>query len=126
MEIWTPKIGELGKLRKETKEIFSKIGTEKSRQRLVYELLNSLKSRDWNRFKFLVVKNVNSVVTNEEIGSKAKEYSDFLGNLLDKYETEENFEKIAYAVIIGIIAAGEEKVIMDEGRESKSEVVEDE
>lgn len=108
-ESWSQEVIELKKLREETKKIFSEIGTEKSRQKLVYELLNLLKSKDWSKFKFLIVKSINTVITDERIGAKAKEYSDFLAELLDKYEAEGNFDKVGYALIMGIMSAGEKK-----------------
>jgi len=40
----------LRQLRDLTKDVFSNIGTEKSRQRLVYDLLNALKTNDRKRF----------------------------------------------------------------------------
>ncbi|MCS7123090.1 MAG: hypothetical protein RMJ17_00725 [Candidatus Aenigmarchaeota archaeon] len=103
------KLSELRRLKEETNEIFSNIGTEKSRQRLVYDLLNTLKTKDRNRFMWLILKNINTVITDEKIGIRVKKYSDFLAEHLMSYEMEENFEKIAYAIIMGIMSVEKKK-----------------
>lgn len=108
-EIWSLKLSELRRLKEETNEIFSNIGTEKSRQRLVYELLNTLKTKDRNRFMWLILKNITTVITDEKIGIRVKKYLDSLAEYLMNDETEENFEKIAYAVIMGIMSAEKKK-----------------
>lgn len=108
-EIWSLKLSELRRLKEETNEIFSNIGTEKSRQRLVYDLLNTLKTKDRNRFMWLILKNITTVITDEKIGIRVKKYLDSLAEYLMNDETEENFEKIAYAVIMGIMSAEKKK-----------------
>lgn len=104
---------ELRKLRDLTTEVFSKIGTEKSRQRLVYDLLNSLKSNNRERFMWLILKNVNTL--SSEKRSDASEYTKLFSRLCIEYETPENFEKMAYAVVMGIMS------IKDVERGDKSE-----
>lgn len=94
---------ELRRLRELTTKVFSKIGTEKSRQRLIYDLLNTLKTNDRKGFLWLVLKNVNTLKSEER--SKVKEFVEFLSNRYLEYETTENFEKIAYAIVIGIMSA---------------------
>jgi len=93
----------LKKLRDLTADVFSKIGTEKSRQRLVYDLLNTLRSNNRKRFLEIVLKNVNTLKSEER--GKAREFAHLLSNLWLEYETSENFEKIAYAVVMGIMNA---------------------
>lgn len=101
------KTTELRKLRDLTTEVFSKIGTEKSRQRLVYDLLNTLKTDDRKRFLWLILKNINTLKPEE--GSRVNELVKLLSSLYIEYETHENFEKIAYAVVMGIMSVESEK-----------------
>lgn len=95
------KIAELRKLLSLTTEVFSKIGTEKSRQRLIYDLLNALKTDDRKRFLWLVLKNINTLKSEDR--SKANKLTELLSNLYIEDETPENFEKIAYTVVMGIM-----------------------
>lgn len=102
---------ELERLREDVKKIFGYIGTERSRQKLVYDLLNSLRSRQWDKFKFLIFKNINTVMANEEVSNKAKEFIDRFAGLLEKYGyNEEEFERIAYTVVMGIMSAESSEV----------------
>jgi len=102
-EYLSAKPWDLRKLRDLAMEVFSSIGTEKSRQRLVYDLLNALKTNDKNRFLWLILKNVNAAKT--ENYEKAKEFANLLGTLQFEYDAEKNFEKIAYAIVMGIMSA---------------------
>ncbi|MDK2781740.1 MAG: hypothetical protein PWR13_768 [Archaeoglobi archaeon] len=96
----------LRELKNLTEDVFSKIGTEKSRQRLVYDLLNSLKTGDKNRFLWLVLKNINTIKSEEK---SASELSKLLNRLYIEYDTLENFEKIAYTLVMGIMSIESEK-----------------
>jgi len=93
---------ELRKLRDLTKDVFSNIGTEKSRQRLVYDLLNALKTNDRRRFLWLILKSANNVSVEEN--KKVSEFAELLSNLQFEHDTTENFDKIAYAVVMGIMS----------------------
>ncbi len=93
------KTQDLRKLRDLTKDAFSKIGTEKSRQRLIYDLLNTIKTDNRKRFLELVLKNLNKL----EDRDKA-ELTELLSNLYIEHETQENFEKIAYSIVMGIMS----------------------
>jgi len=93
---------ELRKLRDLAKDVFSKIGTEKSRQRLVYDLLNTLKANDRKRFLWLILKNVNNIKSEES--EKTGEFTELFSSLQFEYDTTDNFEKIAYAVVMGIMS----------------------
>lgn len=99
---------ELIKLRDLVTKVFSKIGTAKSRQRLVYDMLNALKTEDRKRFVWLVLKNLNAL-RSEESG-EVEELSKLLSDLYLKCETPENFEKFAYSIVTGVmsIRGGEE------------------
>ena len=101
-EVYLIKTQELKELKNITIEVFSKVGTEKSRQRLVYDLLNSLKANNKKRFLWLVLKNINTLQSEKE--SKVKEFVEVLSNRYLEYETIENFEKIAYSIVTGIMA----------------------
>lgn len=100
------KKAELKKLRDLTTETFSKIGTERSRQRLIYDLLNTLKTNDRKRFLWLILKNVNTLKP-EDRGKS--EFTEFLNNLYIEHETPENFEKIAYTIVMGIMSVDKDE-----------------
>jgi len=102
----TVKTKDLRYLKDLTREVFSKIGTEKSRQRLVYDLLNALKTDDRKRFLWLILKNVNNIKSED---NKANKLADILGNLYIEYETPENFEKISYSIVLGIMSIEQDK-----------------
>jgi len=93
---------ELKKLRDLTTKVFSKIGTERSRQRLVYDLLNALKTNDRKRFLWLILKNVNTLKPEER--NKANELIESFSSLYIEHETLENFEKMAYSVVMGLMS----------------------
>ena len=99
------KIADLRKLLSLTTEVFSKIGTERSRQRLIYDLLNALKTDDRKRFLWLILKNINTLKPKDR--SKANELTELLNTLYIEHETPENFEKIAYAIVMGIMTIEE-------------------
>lgn len=96
------KTTELRKLRDLTTEVFSKIGTERSRQRLVYDLLNALKTDDRKRFLWLILKNINTLKPEDR--EKVNKLTELLSSFYIEQETPENFEKIAYTVVMGIMA----------------------
>jgi len=98
----TVKTTELRMLRDLTTEVFSKIGTERSRQRLVYDLLNALKTDDRKRFLWLILKNINTL--KPENREKVNKLTELLSSFYIEQETPENFEKIAYTVVMGIMA----------------------
>ncbi len=102
----TVKTKDLRYLKDLTREVFSKIGTEKSRQRLVYDLLNALKTGDRKRFLWLILKNVNNIKSED---NKANKLADILGNLYIEYETPENFEKMSYSIVLGIMSIEQDK-----------------
>uniref|UniRef100_A0A7C4JQU6 CRISPR type III A-associated protein Csm2 n=1 Tax=Thermodesulfobacterium geofontis TaxID=1295609 RepID=A0A7C4JQU6_9BACT len=106
-EFYSIKPWELRQLRDLTKDVFSNIGTEKSRQRLVYDLLNALKTNDRKRFLWLILKNVNNISV--EKSEKVKRFAEFLSTLQFEHETAENFDKIAYAIVMGIMSVESEK-----------------
>jgi len=107
------KADNLRKLRELTIEVFSKIGTEKSRQRLVYDILNALKTNDRKRFLWLILKNVNTLRADDRY--KASEFTDILSDLYIEHETPENFEKIAYSIVMSMMAVGDKGGDKDEG-----------
>lgn len=107
-EVLNPvKAKDLRRLRDLTKDVFSKIGTEKSRQRLIYDLLNTLKTDDRKRFLYIILKNANNLSSEER--KYVDEFTNIFSNLYIEYETPENFEKIAYSIVMGIMAIDESK-----------------
>ncbi len=101
-EIFRPiKKAELRELQDLTMKTFSKIGTERSRQRLVYDLLNALKTNNRKRFLWLILKNVNTLKPEDK---EKSEFTKFLNDLYIEHETPENFEKVAYTIVMGIMS----------------------
>ncbi len=97
------KTTELKKLRDMTTKVFSKVGTVKSRQRLIYDLLNALKTEDRKRFLWLILKNINNLKS--ENRNEASKLTKILSSQYIEYETPENFEKIAYTIVMGIMCS---------------------
>jgi len=94
---------ELKEIKEYTEKAFGKIfeGREKARQRVVYDLLNYIKTN--NRAKFLdqILKLLNTQIE-EEVVRKLVEN---INVLFIQYDTLENFEKIGYTIIMGIMSA---------------------
>ena len=97
------KTTELKKLRDMTTKVFSKVGTVKSRQRLIYDLLNALKTEDRKRFLWLILKNINNLKS--ENRNEVSKLTKILSSQYIEYETPENFEKIAYTIVMGIMCS---------------------
>jgi len=74
------------------------------KQKLVYNLLAAIKSKDRNRFFEIMVHNLNGIMKTEEQKNLAmsleKNYEELQGAYFDKY---------AYALVCGILASEDQK-----------------
>ncbi len=92
----------LKKVKNLTTNVFSKIGSENYRQKLVYNLLNIAKANNQREFFWTLLRALNS----QKDDIKAKE---LVKELRDVYPiTSGDFEKLAYSVIMGIMSAKSE------------------
>jgi hypothetical protein len=90
----------VGRLKKEA-AIFFKDTSENYRQKLIYTLLNSIKSQDRGRFLQTLLRATNSG-TRDNIEGQG-----FVATMCQSYElwSEALFERCAYAIILGIMSA---------------------
>ena len=95
----------LDELQKKTKEVFSNIGTGKSRERLVFDMLESMKTQNSSKFTWLLLRTLNSYIDKQEV----KELLAMTEKARIQDTSKENFEKIAYTLIIGIMSAKDNK-----------------
>ena len=79
---------------------FDDIGTEKSRQRVVFDMLQAVKSHNNSRFLWILVKSLNSYTENEYV----KNLLNALNEAHIQNTSPENFEKMAYTIIMGIMS----------------------
>ncbi|BAT71828.1 conserved hypothetical protein [Thermosulfidibacter takaii ABI70S6] len=79
-------------------EIFK--GREKAKQRVVYDLLNHLRKGDNNKFLYQILKLLASNSSNETI-----RMIEIINQIFAKSSLQENFEKIGYAIIMGLMTA---------------------
>ncbi len=91
----------LDNLRREITKIFGDIGTEKSRERMVFEMLEAIKTRNKDRFLWLLLKTLNLHGDDPRV----KNLINSLGEMHIPDETDDNFEKISYTIVIGIMSA---------------------
>lgn len=80
-----------------TKQLFSK-SSPKLRAKLVHILLNSVRVRDRETFLFEFLRNLNTI--ND---SKKEDLAEMLEEIL--LLDDEEFEKVAYSIILGIMSA---------------------
>jgi hypothetical protein len=91
-------LSNLEDIKRNAQEAFKNIGSEDYRQKLVYLLLSTVKSGDQKEFFFCLMRVLNS--KKEDIGVK-----NFVKSLNVFYPfSEQNFEKLAYTIIMSIIA----------------------
>jgi len=94
---------DLKDLKKYSEMVFGKIfeGREKAKQRVVYDLLNYMKTNNKNQFINQTLKLIASKMDDPE----TKKLSELINTLWVEYDTPENFEKMGYAIIMGIISS---------------------
>ncbi|RLC38465.1 MAG: hypothetical protein DRH33_04475 [Candidatus Nealsonbacteria bacterium] len=96
---------DLETLRYYTEKAFGKIfeGKEKAKQRLIYDFLNYIKTDSRDSFLNQLLKILNTRIDDEDVKNLARLINTF--NV--KYDTTENFSKIAYTIIMSIMAIEE-------------------
>lgn len=89
-------------LRHHTEKSFGKIfeGREKAKQRLIYDFLNYIKTDNRESFLNQLLRILNTRIDDEDV----KRLITSINTLNLKYDTKENFNKIAYTIIMGIMA----------------------
>jgi len=97
------KAKDLKNLQNYTEKAFGKIfeGREKAKQRLIYDSLNHIKTNDRDSFLNQLLKILNAKSDEKDINKLVE----LINMLYVEYDTPENFQKIAYAIIMGIMAA---------------------
>lgn len=86
-----------------TERSFEKIfeGKEKAKQRIVYDFLNYMKTNNKNGFLNQLLKILNAKSEDEDV----KNLEQLINRLYVEYDTPENFNKMAYTIIMGIMAS---------------------
>lgn len=101
--IWQKIIGnesqkiELYKLKENVENVFSKEASDNYKQKLVYNLLETIKNNDQRQFFYILLKAIN----------KPKEDFKALWGSLEKYYDvmpDEVFVNFAYSIVLGIMA----------------------
>jgi hypothetical protein len=86
-------------IKKYTNKAFSNIGSENYRQKIVYNLLNTVKVSNQSDFFSILLRTLNAQKDNDDV----KKLS---GKLMEIYPlTPGNFENVAYSIIMGIMSA---------------------
>lgn len=91
-------------LKKYSEIVFRKIfvGREKAKQRVVYDLLSYMRTNNRTQFLNQVLK----LIASQPNDSDSKKLSEIINTLWVEYDTPENFEKMGYTIIMGIMSSG--------------------
>lgn len=92
----------LWRIKNLSREVLGRTGSDNYRQKLVFDMLNAVKASDQDRFLWILLRALNA---HSKDNPKAKEFASALMKVFPSSEAE--FEKIAYSVILGIMAGGE-------------------
>ena len=92
----------LRRIKSLSKEVLGTVGSDNYRQKLVFDLLNAVKANDQNRFLWILLRALNA---HSKDNRKARELASVLMEVFPSSESD--FEKVAYSVILGIMAGGE-------------------
>ncbi|KUK16983.1 hypothetical protein [Thermococcus sibiricus] len=93
----------LWKIKSLSREVLGRVGSDNYRQKLVFDLLNAVKANDQDRFLWILLRALNA---HSKDNPKAKELASVLMEVFPSSEAE--FEKVAYSIILGIMAGGED------------------
>ena len=106
IEIGTISEKELRNLKEYAEAAFRKVfeGRDKAKQRIVYDLLNYLKTNDKNQFLYQVLKLLTPHMEEEYV----RRLSSLLNRMNINYDTPENFQKLGYTIIMGMMSSGGE------------------
>jgi len=91
----------LWRIKSLSKEVLGKASSDNYRQKLVFDLLNAVKANDQDRFLWILLRALNA---HSKDNPKAKELASALMDVFPSSEAD--FEKVAYSVILGIMAGG--------------------
>ncbi|NJE84744.1 hypothetical protein E3E23_02660 [Thermococcus sp. CX2] len=91
----------LWKIKKLSGEVLGKAGSNNYQQKLVFDLLNAVKANDQNEFLWILLRAINA---HSKDNPNAKKLASALMEVFPSSEAE--FEKVAYSVILGIMAGG--------------------
>ena len=91
----------LWRIKRLSKEVLGKAGSDNYRQKLVFDLLNAVKANDQDRFLWILLRALNA---HSKDNPKAKELASALMDVFPSSEAD--FEKVAYSVILGIMTGG--------------------
>ncbi len=96
---------ELEELMKKTKSVFGG-ESESYKQKMVFNLLNTIKSNDRKEFFYILLKKINVKTKEDNVSNDAKELSEKIAGYLNKiYLPSKDFEKIAFTTILGIMSS---------------------
>ena len=93
---------QLEELEKLSKKVWGEVfkGREKARQRVVYDLLNYLRTGENSKFLHQVLKLLASDSSDE-----ATKMIKIINRIFTKSSLQENFEKMGYTIIMGLMTA---------------------
>jgi len=92
---------DLENIRRLSDEVFKEIGSENYKQKLVYNLLNIVRSGDQEKFLWNILRALNSRKDNDS----AKKLIGEINKLYAFKISGKNFEKLAYTIIMGIMSS---------------------
>ncbi len=96
---------ELEGLMKKTKNVFSG-ESESYKQKMVFNLLNTIKSNDRKEFFCVLLKKINVKIKDDKKSKDAKELSEKISGYLNQiYLPSKDFEKMAFTIILGIMSS---------------------
>ena len=95
---------DLKDLKKYSEIVFGKIfeGKEKAKQRVIYDLLNYMKTNDKAQFLNQILR----LLASKPDDSDSERLSEIINTLWVEYDTPENFEKMGYTIIMSIMSSG--------------------
>ena len=91
----------LRRIKSLSKDVLGKAGSDNYRQKLVFDLLNAVKANDQARFLWILLRALNAHSKNNP---KARNLASALMEVFPSSEAD--FEKVAYSIILGIMAGG--------------------
>lgn len=92
---------ELEALMRKTKEVF-RSESEPYKQKLVFNLLNAIKANDQKEFFWVLLKTINAKIKDNK---DAKELSEKLEFMNQVYNIPNDFEKMAFSIVMGIMSS---------------------
>ena len=92
---------DLKTIRKLSNKAFEEIGSENYKQKLVYNLLNIVRSGDQEKFLWNILRVLNSKKEDENV----KKLTNKINSIYTSKISHQNFEKVAYTIIMGIMSS---------------------